>query len=189
MLTSDSHGVSITEKEPKEEYGENGRGVGYIQVTYVETHEEAYEYLIGNGYITDDNPELSVENGYVDALAQNPWAVSAWYWAYFKKVKKGNDYIPLNECVVNVIHSPDYKDITMGLPYVCEAFVIGMASGGTTNDIHHKLARGEGTWEIKTENDHNYIYNKADETEKTELISRADFFLDNDEYLKFVKTN
>ena len=148
----DKHGVSITEdydnSDGKKKYEEYERGVGYIQVTHVETHEAAYDYLIENGYITDDNPELRAENGYVDVLVQTPWAVSAWYWACCGVVDDCK--IPLNDYVVSVVNEDDFDHITMGLPYVCESFVKGLIVD--ENDyIYHNIARDYVEWDVISE--------------------------------------
>jgi hypothetical protein len=47
----------------------------------------------------------------------------------------------LNEYVVNVINSEEYKGFTIGLPYVCEAFVNGKETR-EIDDYHHLIARG-----------------------------------------------
>lgn len=153
----DNHGILYSEIEPRSEYGELGKGIGYIQVTYVDKHKEAYDYLIQHGYITDDDPAESEKDGYVKALAQNPWAVSAWYWTHEIKVGKS---LSLNDYVVSVIESDDYNYFSLGLPFVCEAFVNGKAPGGEIDDIHHFLARGtdkEWTVEDNIKNDTDWL--------------------------------
>lgn len=153
----DSHNILYSEIKPKAEYGEAGRGIGYIQVTYVNKHKEVYDYLVQQGYIFDDNPVESIKDGYVSALAQNPWAVSAWYWTYEKKV--GN--LSLNDYVTSVIESDDYNEFSLGLPFVCEAFVNGRAPGGEVDSIHHVIARGtDKSWTVEDNagGDNNWLW-------------------------------
>ena len=148
----DNHGILYSENNLNPSYGKNGRGIGYIQVTYEDKHKEAYDFLLKYGYIKDDDPVKSAEDGYVSALAQNPWAVSAWYWACLEKVKYNKKLtIPLNEYVISVIESDDYKYFSVGLPYVCEAFVYGVADGGEIDTKHHLIARGDENWDVNIE--------------------------------------
>lgn len=148
----DDHGVSISEDydyaDGEKEYTKKERGVGYIQVTGLEKQKKAYNDLKDWGYITDDEGLGNDENGYVDVLVQNPWAVSAWYWAWYGVVDSGK--IPLNDYVVSVRADDDYNHFSLGLPYVCEAFVNGKSGDKKIDDIHHFIARGTDIeWDVK----------------------------------------
>ena len=131
------------------------------------------------GYIKDDDPVKSAEDGYVSALAQNPWAVSAWYWACLEKVKYNKKLtIPLNEYVISVIESDDYKYFSVGLPYVCEAFVYGVADGGEVDVKHHLIARGDENWNVNIETEkveyddgnNDFIFDSIERYEDFEII-------------------
>jgi hypothetical protein len=131
----DSNGLLISELYDEDsDYEYSVRGVGYIQVTHLDNQRRAYEELYARGYVG----ELDADGSYVNELAQSPWAVSAWYWSMNPTLEDGSS---LNEYVVNVINSEEYKGFTIGLPYVCEAFVNGKETR-EIDDYHHLIARG-----------------------------------------------
>ncbi len=132
-------------------------------MTGFETQNQAYNYLLSAGYIDEKDDDGS----YVDELAQNPWAVSAWYWANNPKVQIADEsYIPLNDYVMNV-RSEDTFVFTVGLPYVCECFVNGIDTPGI-DDRHHYIARGDMNWYVDSDN------NLVVDTEKYATIDRFD---------------
>lgn len=117
---------------PTSAYEYKERGIGYLQVTHFETQREAYTYLVENNYI-EPSEEANDDNGYVSALAQNPWAVSAWYWSKYPKTGNG---LSLNQYVVKVMQDEDFVKFSVGLPFVCESF-----NYGTVTDAADKYLR------------------------------------------------
>lgn len=119
-------------------YAFNERGIGYLQVTFLATQKKAYKYLVEHNYI-EPSESANDTNGYVDALAQNPWAVSVWYWA---KHPKTGENLTLNQYVVNAMKDDDFEKFSVGLPFVCESFNYGTVTA-EANEYLHDIARGK----------------------------------------------
>lgn len=119
----DEHGRAVTEYYPDNYYpgyGYEERGVGYMQITFTESHKKCLKCLKEMGYYNEDISNIS---DYVEVLREMPWQTSAWRWAVYVQTKDGN----LNRYIEARANENGGK-LTLGMVLAAESFINGKVS-------------------------------------------------------------